>query len=110
MGQGSLASFFNVAFVASSGGLFVGYLRSLNFSWPSSVATTVLLWLLPDLWRLALVPLSEPLFLVTLVVALWAGSRLEAQPTWRRLGAFLAAFAVAYHTRNMGLAIGMAVP
>ena len=110
VGQGSLASFFNVAFVASSGGLFVGYLRSLNFSWLSSVATAVLLWLLPDLWRLALVPLSEPLFLVTLVAALWAGSRLEAQPTWRRLGVFLAAFAVAYHTRNMGLAIGIAVP
>ena len=110
VGQGSLASFFNVAFVASSGGLFVGYLRSLNFSWLSSVATAVLLWLLPDLWRLALVPLSEPLFLVALVAALWVGSHLEAQPTWRRLGAFLTAFAVAYHTRNMGLAIGIAVP
>ena len=110
VGQGTLASFFNVLFVASSGGLFVGYLRSLNFSWRSSVATAVLLWLLPDLWRLAMVPLSEPLFLVTLVAALWAGSRLEAQPTWRRLGVFLATFAVTYHTRNMGLAIGIAVP
>ena len=110
VGQGSLASFFNVLFLASSGGMFVGYLRSLSFSWRSSVATAVLLWLLPDLWRLAMVPLSEPLFLLTLVAALWAGSRLEAQPTWRRLGVFLAAFAVAYHTRSMGLAIGIAVP
>ena len=110
VGQGSLASFFNVLFVAASGGLFVAYLRSLQFSWRSSVATAVLLWLLPDLWRLALVPLSEPLFLVTLVAALWTGSRLEAQPTWRRLGEFLAAFAIVYHTRTMGLAIGIAVP
>ncbi len=110
VGQGQLASFFNLLFVASSGGMFVAYLRSLKFSWRSSVATAVLFWLLPDLWRLALVPLSEPLFLVTLVAALWTGSRLEAQPTWRRLGEFLTLFAIAYHTRSMGLAIGIAVP
>ena len=110
VGQGSLASLLNLLFVASSGGLFVAYLRSLKFSWRSSVATTILLWLLPDLWRLALVPLSEPLFLLTLVVALWTGSRLEAEPTWRRFGQFLAAFAVAYHARTMGIAIGIAVP
>ena len=110
VGQGTLASLFNVLFVATSGGLFVAYVRSLNFSWRSSVVTAVLIWLLPDLWRLALVPLSEPLFLVTLVAALWTGSRLEAQPTWRRFAVFSAAFAVAYHTRTMGLAIGLAVP
>ncbi len=110
VGQGQLASLFNLLFVAASGGLFVAYLRSLDFSWRSSVVTGVLFWLLPDLWRLALVPLSEPLFLVTLVAALWTGSRLEAQPTWRRLGEFLAVFALAYHTRTMGLAIGIAIP
>ncbi len=110
VGQGSLASLFNLLFVAVSGGLFVAYLRSLTFSWRSSVAAGVLLWLLPDVWRLAMVPLSEPLFLVALVAALWTGSRLEARPTWRRFGGFLAAFAVVYHTRSMGLAIGIAVP
>ncbi len=110
VGQGQLASLFNLLFIASSGGLFVAYLRSLDFSWRSSVVTAVLFWLLPDLWRLALVPLSEPLFLVTLVAALWTGSRLEARPSWRRLGGFLAVFALAYHTRTMGLAIGIALP
>ncbi len=110
VGQVQLASLFNVLFVATSGGMFVAYLRSLNFSWRSSVASAVLFWLLPDLWRLALVPLSEPLFLVALVAALWTGSRLEAQPTWRRFGEFLAAFLLAYHTRSMGLAVGIAVP
>jgi hypothetical protein len=110
VGQGSLAATFNVVFVAASGGMFVAYLRTLNFSWRSSIVTAVLFWLLPDLWRLALVPLSEPLFLVTLVAALWTGSRLEAQPTWRRLAEFLAVFALAYHTRTMGLAMGIAVP
>lgn len=109
-GQGTLASIFNLLFVASSGGLFAAYLRSLDFSWRSSMATAVLLWLLPDLWRLALVPLSEPLFLVALVAALWTGSRLEAEPTWRRFGEFLAVFTFAYHTRTMGLAVGIAVP
>ena len=110
VGQEQLASLFNLLFVAASGGMFVAYLRSLDFSWRSSVVSAVLFWLLPDLWRLALVPLSEPLFLVTLVAALWAGSRLEARPTWRRLGEFLAVFALAYHTRTMGLAIGIAIP
>ena len=110
VGQGSLAPLFNMLFVASSGGLFVAYLRSLKFSWRSSVATAVLFWLLPDLWRLALVPLSEPLFLVALVAALWTGSRLEARPSWRRVAEFLAAFAWAYHTRTMGIAVGIAVP
>ena len=85
-GQGTLAAIFNLLFVASSGGLFVAYLRSLNFSWRISVVTAALFWLLPDLWRLALVPLSEPLFVVALIAALWTGSRLEAEPTWRRLG------------------------
>ncbi len=110
VGQGQLAAIFNVLFVVSSGALFVAYLRTLDFSWRSAVVTGVLLWLLPDLWRVALVPLSEPLFLVTLVAALWTGSRLEAQPTWRRLGEFLAVFAVTYHVRTMGLAIGIAIP
>ena len=110
VGQGTLGALFNVMFVASSGGLFVAYMRSLDFPWRSAVAAGVLFWLLPDLWRLVLVPLSEPLFLVTLVTALWAGSRLEAEPDWGRFGVFLGAFAVAYHTRTMGLAIGLAVP
>ncbi len=110
VGQGSLASLFNLVFLASSGGLFVAYLRSLKFSWWSSVAAAALFWSLPDLWRLALVPLSEPLFLVALVAALWTGSRLEAEPTWRGLVGFLAVFALAYHTRTVGLAVGMAVP
>jgi hypothetical protein len=88
----------------------VAYLRSLNFSSRSAVTAAVLFWLLPDLWRLALVPLSEPLFLVALVAALWTGSRLEAGPTWRRFGEFLAAFAFAYHILTMGLAIGIVVP
>jgi len=45
LGQGTLASFFNVLFVASSGGLFVAYLRSLNFSSRSAVAAAVLFWM-----------------------------------------------------------------
>ena len=110
VGQGSLGAVFNVVFLASGGGLFVAYMRSLDFPWRSAVAAGVLFWLLPDLWRLGMVPLSEPLFLVTLVAALWAGSRLEAEPDWRRFGVFLAAFAITYHTRTMGLAIGIAVP
>ena len=110
VGQGSLAAFVNVLFVIVGGGVFVAYLRSLDFSWRSSVATTAFLWLMPDVWRLSLVPLSEPLFLLVLVVALWAGSRLERKPTGRALAIFLGALAVAYHVRTMGVVLGAAVP
>ncbi len=108
--QGSLAAFVNLLFVVVGGGLFVSYLRYLGFSWRSSVATTGFLWLMPDVWRLSLVPLSEPLFLLVLVLALWAGSRLERKPTGRALATFILALAVAYHVRTMGVVLGAAVP
>ena len=106
--QGSLAAFMNLVFVVVGGGVFVSYLRSLDFSWRSSVATATFLWLMPDIWRLSLVPLSEPLFL--LMLALWAGSRLEREPTGPTLAIFLVAFAAAYHVRTMGVVLGAAVP
>ena len=108
--QGSLAAVVNVAFVVVAGGAFVGYLRSLDFSVRGAVATTAFLWLMPDLWRLSLVPLSESFFLLTLVVALWAGSRLEREPSARAFMIFLLTFAVAFHVRTMGVVLGAAVP
>jgi hypothetical protein len=110
VGEGSLAGVLNLLFVIVGGGVFVSYLRSLDFSWRSSVATTAFLWLMPDVWRLSLVPLSEPLFLLALVLALWAGSRLERRPTGATLAIFLLAFAAAYHVRTMGVVLGAAVP
>lgn len=110
VGQGSLASALNFFFVAAAGGVFVAFLRSLKFSWQGAVATTTVLWLVPDVWRLALVPLSEPLFLLALVVALWMGARLEEGPSAGRLAAFLVSLAIAYHVRTMGLVVGAAVP
>ena len=108
--RGSLAAFMNLLFVIVGGGVFVSYLRSLDFTWRSSVASAALLWLMPDVWRLSLVPLSEPLFLLLLVLALWAGSRLEREPTGATLVVFLLAFAAAYHVRTMGVVLGAAVP
>ncbi len=108
--QGSLAAVMNLLFVVVGGGVFVSYLHSLNFSWRSSGAAAGFLWLMPDLWRLSLVPLSEPLFLLVLVLALWAGSRLEREPTGRTLAIFLLAFAAVYHVRTMGAVLGAAVP
>ena len=108
--QGSLGAFVNLLFVVVGGGVFVSYLRSLDFSWRSAAATAGFLWLMPDAWRLSLVSLSEPLFLLVLVLALWAGSRLERRPTGRALALFLLTFAVAYHVRTMGVVLGAAVP
>jgi len=108
--QGSLAAFMNLVFVVVGGGVFVSYLRSLDFSWRSSVATATFLWLMPDIWRLSLVPLSEPLFLLMLVLALWAGLLLEREPTGPSLAIVLVAFAAAYHVRTMGVALGGPCP
>ena len=110
VGQGSLASLLNVMFIAVAGGVFVAYLCSLGFRTRSAVVTTILLFLIPDVWRLAMVPLSEPLCVLALAVALWMGSRLEEAPTWGALGIFLVSFAVAYHVRTMGLVLAVAVP
>ncbi len=108
--QGSLAALVNFLFVVVGGGVFVSYLHSLDFSWRSSAATAAFLWLMPDVWRLSLVPLSEPLFLLVLVLALWAGSRLERRPSGPTLAVFLLAFAAVYHVRTMGVVLGAAVP
>ena len=110
VGQGSLASLLNVVFIAVAGGVFVAYLRSLGFRTSGAVAATFLLFVIPDVWRLSMVPLSEPLFVLALIVALWMGSRFEESPTWGALAVFLVSFAVAYHVRTMGLVLAVAVP
>ena len=68
-------------------------------------AAAALAWLSPSLWRLAMVPLSEPLFIVMLILALWMGARLERGGGKGILLLFLLAASLAFHTRTMGVVV-----
>ena len=101
----------NVLFLVSGGAVFAAFLRrALHFSVPAAVGVAGLVWLSVDLWRVAMVPLSESLFIVLLIAALWVGTELEQRPGPRRLAVFLGAFALLYHTRTIGVVVGAAMP
>lgn len=101
----------NVAVLIVGGALFAAYLRrALRLPLAAAVGIAGVAWLSVDLWRVAMVPLSEPLFIVLLIVSLWVATELEQRPGWRRLLIFLAAFALVFHTRTIGLVVGAAVP
>lgn len=61
------------------------------------------------LWRVALVPLSEPLFVALLWIGIWAGMRLEDRPSRRRLAWMLLFATACTYTRTAGIALPVAV-
>jgi len=72
-GTALAASLLNLGAVALAAALFGRWLaRSGVVRWPVAVALTALAWISADVWRFAMVPLSEPLFLLASVTALWA--------------------------------------
>lgn len=96
----------NLLFVSGAGGLFLAYLRKgLGLPLSMAVAIGFLTFLSPPLWRVVMVPLSEPLFLLLLVAALWAGVRMERERGWIPVALFLLAGGLAYYTRSVGVAI-----
>ncbi len=74
-----------------------------------AVASSAVLFLSPELWRLAAVPLSEPLFTALFLFACWAGTRFESSGRLRDAGLFLVLFWAAYHTRTIGVVLLPAV-
>ncbi len=114
---------FNSFLLATSGGLFALFARrtaGLNALWAGGLATLV--WLSPRLWALAALPLSEPLFMVALMGALLASTRVEPpaggstgtvqdKGTTRVLPGldFVVAFAAAFYARTIGLVIAPAL-
>ena len=101
----------NVGVLIAGGALFAAYLRrALRLPLAAAVGLAGLVWLSVDLWRVAMVPLSEPLFIVLLIMSLWAATELEERPGWRQLLIFLATFALVFHTRTIGVVVGAAVP
>ncbi len=101
-----LLSGVNLLLLAAAAGIFVAYVRDvvgLGGRW--AVTAAILAWASPELWRLGLVPLSEPSFLFFLLLALWAAGRAEVSPGWRPVLVFLLAAGVAIHARTLGLAV-----
>jgi hypothetical protein len=102
----TLLSGVNLLLLGVGAGLFLAYLRRVfQLSLPIAFAASALAWLSPSLWRLAMVPLSEPLFIVMLILALWMGARLERGGGKGTLLLFLLAASLAFHARTMGVVV-----
>lgn len=96
----------NVVLMAVAGGLFSVYLRKvLGIPYRFSLFLTAFFWLSAHLWRIAAVPLSEPLFLVGLILALGAGGRMESKRGPLGVSLFLLAASVAVFARTLGVAV-----
>ncbi len=105
----------NLILTSLAGGVFFHYLRR-GLDLPASVAllVTALAWTSAHLWRVAFVPLSEPLFLLLLLLALQAGGRMERKGERGNRGEvgalalFLLLGGLAVYARTLGVAILMA--
>lgn len=96
----------NLLLLGAAAGVFLAFLRrALRVPLLLALVITALTWISPNLWRVTLVPLSEPLFVLTLTLSLWAGARLEEREDVGSLLLFLLAGGLAFHARTMGLAV-----
>lgn len=96
----------NLLFIAAAAGIFVLYVRRIfRLPLPWVLGAAILVWVSPALWRVAMVPLSEPLFIVFVLLALWAGGRLEQGGGWPSMAVFLLLATAAFHTRTIGIVL-----
>lgn len=101
-----LLSAANLVFLAVGSGTFVLYSRRIfRLPLPWVLGAAALVWLSPALWRVAMVPLSEPLFILLFLLALWAGGRLEQGGGWGSMAVFLLLAMAAFHTRTIGVVL-----
>ena len=106
-GSGWVAAL-NVAFMSIATAVFCRFLLRAGWSPVWAGAATLAAWCSPVLWRLTAIPLSEPLFvlLVWVAVVVFPGARVEDDgsrrwsPWW-----FVLAFGAAYLTRTAGVAL-----
>lgn len=96
----------NTVFVALAAGALLLLLRG-RIAWAVGVSAVV--FLSPEIWRLAAVPLSEPLFMAAFFGALWAGTRFESSGSSRDAALFLALFWLSFHIRTVGIVLLPAV-
>ena len=115
----------NLGLMAAAGaGFFAFAVFGLGLGIGLAAFATLAIWTAPDLWRLASVPLSEPLFVLSCAMCLLAAVRLEScNPSAEGAAArvrpwsgpasvsvpaslpVLVAFAAAVHTRTIGVAL-----
>lgn len=99
----------NLLILAGAGGLFFAYSRNvLALPRILAAACAALAFLSPQLWRVTLVPLSEPLFVLTLTLALWSGAGMERQRGAWRVLFFILVGGLAFYTRTIGVAVLLA--
>jgi hypothetical protein len=99
-----------VGFAIIAAGLFAWYVqRALRFPAWFALLTAAGAWATVEVWRYAVVPLSEPLFLLTLILCLAAAARVEQRPDSKTATILLlAAFAAAYYTRTIAVIVPVA--
>lgn len=98
----------NLLLAAVGAGLFAAYVaRAFGVAWHWGAAAALAAFLTVDTWRYAVVPLSEPLFLCTFVLALAAAAQVERQEQagMPALALALAAMAAALYTRTIGVVL-----
>lgn len=107
LGAASVASILNVLFTAGAVALLGAYAaRALRLPLVIALGAAGLAALSVDLWRPALVALSEPLYLLVMVATLWAAARAEREdaPT-RDVAALAALLLLLLHVRTAGVAL-----
>jgi len=96
----------NILLTALCGGLFLAYaVKVLRIPLLFALVVTAMIWTSAHLWQVASIPLSEPLYLTTLLLALWAGGKMERTPGGVWVLLFLVAGSGAFYARTMGIAV-----
>jgi len=96
----------NLVLTALAAGVFSIYLkRVLRLPAALALSLTAFIWISAHLWRVAAVPLSEPLFLLGLLMALWAGGKMESKSGAGPIILFLLAGGWAFYARTLGVAV-----
>jgi hypothetical protein len=99
----------NILLLALAGGAFaILLIRGLGLPKSLAFGVTLLAWLSPHLWRVALVPMSEPLFLFTLILGVWAGTGMERKEGMTPALLFLLAAGAVFYARSLGIALLLA--
>jgi hypothetical protein len=96
----------NILFTAAACVAFTYLVRRIaGLPTLAAAAVSGLVFLSAHLWRVAAVPLSEPLFLLTLLLALLAGSGMEKTPGRRGITWFLLGAGLTVYSRTLGVAV-----
>ena len=98
----------NLVFLAGAAGLFTAFQMGV-LGLPGWIAAGVSIFGFAgvEIWRIAVVPLSEPLFLLLIVLALMAATRVEvrARPSPGDWLLMVLALWLVWHTRTVGVSV-----